>query len=668
MDPYFDVAVSDVRGFDLGDDAELLTDLHGRRVAAPEQLSGDDWMLLGVLGHRAGDDEEAGRCFERAAGVGHHPALCRYLQAQLRLHAGRHEEAEALLDLAEEANEAANPAESTTGVPPAELVHARGTMLRVRGDLEGALAQYRSALEIDPGSALRWVETAEVLAQLQRWNEALEAARRARLTDPELRRAAYLSAAYASRIGDTAAALDILDHLARRDATVAARASHDPHFEALRGEPAFVSLTAPRSATNVDWLDAFPGWFQRLRGSEAVAALGLQWLDEDESLRRTATWAEIYAASSKRGLGAEGGPTGTLHTAATLELSRTMLQGRRIVARGPATRRREGTEEPSWILIDVRKPESLLVALSEAYPPFLWLDGGATAETLAAALGEFFPQPDLSRLQLTEVARGFMGYRLQFGVPSPYTGGIEPANALELDHHFALNPFLETASWGSAYADDPWPAVIPQQPGFEAKFSERQRKVSQQARGAVWSITRRTRHSRSYLCVELHHRDVFVLEVRYRPSRQIALVDRLNNHFGCDYPLDMPPDAIGAMLGFRFDSAGDLLAQVDATAHPDEIAGLLTVISALRHSDLSMVRVYRRYMDHPDPVVRTTLCNVFAAYNFESLLEEMTVLEPDPEIAAQLERLLDEGIPVTELDPYSDYATDDDESSKDATG
>jgi hypothetical protein len=83
------------------------------------------------------------------------------------------------------------------------------------------------------------------------------------------------------------------------------------------------------------------------------------------------------------------------------------------------------------------------------------------------------------------------------------------------------------------------------------------------------------------------------------------------------------------------------------------------VISALRHTDLSMVRVYRRYMDHPDPVVRTTLCNVFAAYNFESLLEEMTVIEPDAEIAAQLERLLDEGIPVTELDPYSDYSTDE---------
>jgi hypothetical protein len=307
----------------------------------------------------------------------------------------------------------------------------------------------------------------------------------------------------------------------------------------------------------------------------------------------------------------------------------------------------------------VRKPESLFLALSEAYPPFLWIDAGTTEQTLASALAEFFPQPDLSRVELPASARGFMGYRLQFGVPSPYTGGIEPANALELDHHFTLNPFLETASWGSAYAEDPWPAVIPKQPRFEAKFAERQRKVAEQARGAVWSVTRRTRHSRSYLSVELHHRDVFVLEVRYRPSRQIALVDRLNNHFGCDYPLDMPPDAIGALLGFRFDSAADLLAQVDATSNPDEIAGLLSVISALRHTDLSMVRVYRRYMDHPDPVVRTTLCNVFAAYNFESLLEEMTVIEPDAEIAAQLEGLLDEGIPVTELDPYSDYSTDE---------
>jgi hypothetical protein len=163
--------------------------------------------------------------------------------------------------------------------------------------------------------------------------------------------------------------------------------------------------------------------------------------------------------------------------------------------------------------------------------------------------------------------------------------------------------------------------------------------------------------------VELHHRDVFVLDVRYRPSSQEALVARLNDHFGCDYPLDLPPDAIGALLGFRFDSADDLLAQMDATARPDEIAGLLTVVSALRHSDAGMVRVYRRYMDHPDPVVRTTLCNVFAAYNFESLIEEMTVLEPDPEIVSQIEALLDRGIPMTQLDPYSDYATEDREAA-----
>lgn len=658
MDPYFDVAVSDVRGFDLGDDAELLADLHRRRVAAPGRLSGDDWMLLGVLIHRAGDDDEAGRCFERAAGAGHHVALCRYLQAQLRLRAGRHEEAEALLDLAEEANE------QVRDLPPAELLHARGTMLRVRGDLEGALEQYRTALELDPRNALRWLDTAEVLAFLQRWNEALETARRARLHDPELRRAAYLSAAYASRIGDTAAAIDILDHLARRDPGIAQRARTDPHFEALHDVPAFVALTAPDPAPDLEWLDAFPAWFQELRASEAVKALGIEWLDEEESLRRTAAWADVYAPSARR---PHSGPTGTLHTAATLELARSQLQGRRIVARGPSTQRREGTEEPCWLLVDVRRPERLLVALSEAYPPFLWLDAGTTVASLELALREYFPQPELSRLQMPRVARGFMGYRLQFGVPSPYTGGIEPANALELDHHFTLNPFVETASWGSAYADDPWPAVIPKQPGFEAKFAERQRKVAQQARGAVWSVTRRTRHSRSYLSIELHHRDVFVIEVRYRPSRQTAIVDRINEQLGCDYPLDMPPDAIGALLGFRFDSAADLLAQVDATAHPDEIAGLLTVISALRHSDLSMVRVYRRYMDHPDPVVRTTLCNVFAAYNFESLLEEMTVTEPDAEITAQLEALLDEGIPVTELDPYSDYATDDDEASKEGS-
>lgn len=264
-------------------------------------------------------------------------------------------------------------------------------------------------------------------------------------------------------------------------------------------------------------------------------------------------------------------------------------------------------------------------------------------------------------MTMRNVARGFMGYRLRFSVPSHYTQGVEPANAAEIGRHFAVNPYVEAGSWGSAHDDDPWPDVIPDQPGYALKMSTRQRRVSAQAPGAVWSVSWRTRHSRAYISIELHHRDVFIAQVRYRPSDHPHAIEGMNATFGCDYPTDLPVDAVAALLGFQFDAAEDLQARLESSTDPHEIAGLLTVLSALRHSDLAVVGLYRRYMSHPDPVVRATVCNVFATYNYESLLEEMSIIEPEAEIRAQIDALLERGIPMIELDPYTDYELDDDD-------
>src|SRR5690606_21930848 len=144
-------------------------------------------------------------------------------------------------------------------------------------------------------------------------------------------------------------------------------------------------------------------------------------------------------------------------TPATLDASRGMLEHCHLIAVGPASATRDRILEPTLFFIDERNPRSLLLAWSEAYPPFLWVDAGTTTATLLEALSDLFPRPKLKRLDMTRTARGFMGYRLRFGVPSPYSGEIEPANAAELDRHFAVNPFVESASWGSAFVDDPWP-------------------------------------------------------------------------------------------------------------------------------------------------------------------------------------------------------------------
>jgi tetratricopeptide (TPR) repeat protein len=635
MDPYFDAVTAELRGFDLGDDDELLGELVRRRAQTTKAMGFADWMLLGVLMHRAGADEEALSCFEEASAMGTHVPLPRYLQAQLFLDRGQPDDAEALLDLAEEHNEH-DPA-----IPPAELVHARGSAALSRGDTEGALSYYAAALRLDDSSCPRWLDLANLCRALGRLDDACEAAQQATQADPEFEPAYYSLACAAAEAGYDDVALDALQlsfELAPERRHTAFTA---PEFEGLREHPGFGPLfeePSPAEAEpDLSWLDVFPTWLQMLRSDPVLTEAGVRWLDGAESEARSQGLRALYDE--------QGGPRGVAHTDATLRLSRKQARRARVVARGPASYRRDGTEEVSWFIVDEQEPTRLFIALTEDYPPFLWLDAGAAQQSVHDTVAEYFPQPVRDRRSLRGKARGFMGYRGRFGVASP-TGDLVPADELGLDHHFALCPFLEPGSWGSAYADDPWPEHVPEQPNSAPHFERRQRETNRQADGAVWSRTRRTRHSRSYLAYELHHEDVFVVDVRYAPSRQTAVVERMNAHFGCDYPRDMPVDVIAALLGFGFDSASDLQNELETTADPQALAGLLSLLSALRHSDLSMFRVFRRYMDHPDAVVRTTLWNVFAAYNFESLLEEAVLIEEDPVVLEQLHGLLDGGIPM----------------------
>ncbi len=629
MDPYFDAVTAELRGFDLGDDDELLGELVRRRTQTTKAMGFADWMLLGVLMHRAGADEEALSCFEEASAMGIHVPLPRYLQAQLFLDRGQADDAEALLDLAEEHNE------NDPAVPPAALVHARGSVALSRGDTEDALSYYAAALRVDGDNASRWLDLANLCRALGRFDDACEAARAATQLEPEFEPAHFGLACAAAEAGHDEMALDALraafDLAPERRRTVA----EAPEFERFREAPEFRALFA-EPEPDLSWLDVFPTWLQVLRSDPLLPVAGVKWLGGAQSQRRSIALRERYDGT---------GPTGVTHTEATLRLAHKQVQRARVVAQGPSTVRRDGIEEQSWFIVDEQQPTRLFIALTEDYPPFLWLDAGAAQQSVHDTLAEYFPAPERDRRRLHARARGFLGYRGRFGVTSP-TGALVPGDELGLDHHFALCPFVEPGSWGSAYSDDPWPEHVPEQPNSVPHFGRRQRETNRQADGAVWARTRRTRHSRSYLSFELHHDDVFVIDVRYTPARQTAVVERMNNHFGCDYPVDMPVDVIAALLGFGFDSARDLQNELEVTSEPQALAGLLSLLSALRHSDLSMFRTFRRYMDHPDVGVRTTLWNIFAVYNFESLLEEALLIEEDPEVLEQLRSLLNEGIPL----------------------
>ena len=106
---------------------------------------------------------------------------------------------------------------------------------------------------------------------------------------------------------------------------------------------------------------------------------------------------------------------------------------------------------------------------------------------------------------------------------------------------------------------------------------------------------------------------------------------------------------------------GPVTSRLSCPPHPtpEQLAGLLLVLSALRHGDLGALELYRRYVDHPATVVRSTVGDIAVAHNHEVLLEEMSVREPDAELRTEIEALLDEGIEPVEHDPYA--ATDDEQ-------
>ncbi len=637
--PHFDDLCADIRGFDLGDDTPLLAELGPRVETDAGSIDHETWTLYGVLCHRLGDHVAANDAFERAGATGAPIATIEFLRAHVLAELGHFDEALIALDTVLETGEEGE-------IAKADLAHARGALALAQGDTTAALKWFLEGLEDDPHDAARWLQTARLLGELGRHDESAQAVARALAEDEEELDALYERASMSLRRPEQAAAE--LAELIERAPTLRERALVDPRWRSARGHAPVAEVLAP-PPLDPRWIPGVLPWLVALGQEPLVAALGVQWL----------TRAQSEAISTRLRGAFERGPSGTIHTAATLAACRERLAVAIPVATGPVTLARDRTPAAMVWFLD-RASQRLWLAPSEAYPAFLWLDGGTDLVGMRTAMSELVPAPCPARLALPKTVRGFIGYRLQFGVPSPYSGELEPANASELDRHFALSPFVEAGAWGSAIEEDPWPDLLPEQPGLQLKIGARERHTTAQGRGRVWSISRRTRHSRSILTIELHHRDVFVAEVRYRPSRHTAVVARMNQHFGSDYPVDLPIDALAALLGFRFESARDLEIELSRTRDGDAAAGLLQVLSALRHSDPSVTTLYRRWLEHPDETVRSTLYNVFIAHNHESLLEEACVVEPDADIRAQIEGVLDDGIAPVAWDPYSDYELDDD--------
>jgi hypothetical protein len=390
---------------------------------------------------------------------------------------------------------------------------------------------------------------------------------------------------------------------------------------------------------------ALPAWLARLRADPAVAVMDVRVLPVDEfEAPREATEDELLSV-------------GVMLDRPVLEAWLGALPHLVQVAEGPTFRRADLPVDMSaeWY-VDVRRPDRLWLAPSREFPTMLWIPAGTGVEGMVAALEGLIPLGDWSRTQLPAAARWFAGHLGQLVVANVYTGDLVQATGHELDRYFTMNPFVRFGWWGSEYVDNPYPG----EPVEAAVGVLLQREYGKQRRGRVPSMTWQTVYSGSFISFEAHPRGPVVINLRYRPTRHVEVVERINTEFGSAYPTDLPVDVIAALIGFGSCSVEQAERDANPDGDPDDVAADVTVLAALYHGDLGAVGQLRRYLSHPSITVRRSLGQAALDYNYLFMLEEMRLIEPDREFAAVIDRALNNnGNPQSSVDPFDNFGFSD---------
>jgi hypothetical protein len=401
---------------------------------------------------------------------------------------------------------------------------------------------------------------------------------------------------------------------------------------------------------------AQPAWLRELARDPAVARLGIRWLDRGQ---------RDEATNGIRGRYGDELPLGVLHTDATLNACRRLVADVEVVATGPQLGGEvEGTGDDAVWLLDPKRPDGLLLALSEEFPPLLWLEAGRTLADLRTTLAEFWPgsAPAPTRLTLRRRVRGFLCRRGDEVLPNPYSGEPDEADFHAFSRHFVFSPFVRAHGWGSSQLDDPWPSDLSEVSSLAMIRFGRQMLAQHAER--VPSETYRTRYSRAYLGIQAHPGDLLLAEIRYQPARHQVAIELVNAELGLDLPLDVPVDAVGAVFGFPFVQAGQVEAALAERAEdPGRMAGLVGVLGALLEGDLLASLRLRQLAHHHSAVVRAAVGNVALGYNLEFLLHEMCLahelggVEADDRLAREVEGVLATGI----ANPFAPDEDDEDD-------
>lgn len=388
-----------------------------------------------------------------------------------------------------------------------------------------------------------------------------------------------------------------------------------------------------------DWLNNFPEWLPRLAADPAAAELGLVWLSEAQGRERAQSIADTYAG--------EGSPLVPL-PAPVLASARKMLAGKVVVATGPKMAMRvSGEEIESLLIVDKSRPEELLIALSRDYPPFLWIPAGTTVSSIRDALVDYFPKEAPPRAHLHRIVRYFIGNERMLDT-----------DIYGVENHYVASPFTAELSWGSASAEDPWPARI-EDAGQSVNFMNDVLQKARQDDASVYTTSFRLQHSRGILTLE-DHGGLFVIEIRYLPSPHRDVVVAVNRRFSFTFPSDMPVDGVAALLGLSLQTEATLKETLADHELAEDHDLVLHALAALKSGDLTVGNDLQPFLrPHtkaavkpgslraatipPPPSVRNAALTLTQRLDMDFVVIKHSALKGELEAFGHLGRALDKG-------------------------
>jgi hypothetical protein len=232
-----------------------------------------------------------------------------------------------------------------------------------------------------------------------------------------------------------------------------------------------------------------------------------------------------------------------------------------------------------------------------------------------------------SEEKLEESVRAFLG-----------TGTVNKIDLIQLHERYKASPFVDALAWGSAFKREPFTTdVLPRGP----EGQDMARRYREQAPEGHPSYTFRTRFSKSLLRAEAYANvadgvNIFVAQVRYRPAKQAAQLNDINQQLGTKYPEDLPVDLAGALLGLPFDPPELIRAGFQKQPPVPSINFMLLCLDCLASDNAAAEQELRPFAAHADSSVRQTVANLALRRGLKPLLTEMAASEEHPELKKQL--------------------------------